>query len=189
MRLMGGIIGLAVLPLTGEPDEWVEGTTHALERITISSPVEEIVGEVMVKEGDVVEKDAVLAQLLSKQEVLEAKPKPLAYPKGKIKFGHYGEIVQDLIEAAKKIEDAEEKDALVLMCINLMKKHYVNWNRDTVEDEVILKDFEKLSKGELQLKDPSLITPTQELVRNKPKQQRRPQKRRSGGQQNRRRRS
>lgn len=72
LLLMMACGGLAMLPAQGA-DEWVEGTTHPMERITISSPVEEIVGEVFVKEGEVVEEGAVLAQLLSKRQVLEVK--------------------------------------------------------------------------------------------------------------------
>ncbi|MGJ8697969.1 MAG: efflux RND transporter periplasmic adaptor subunit [Verrucomicrobiaceae bacterium] len=54
-------------------DLWVEGTSQPSERITISSPVEEIVESVEVVEGDVVEKGAVLATLFSTQEALEVK--------------------------------------------------------------------------------------------------------------------
>lgn len=74
---MTGLAAAAVLlasgPALSGAEEWVEGTTHAMERITISSPVEEIVEEVLVKEGDVVEQGAVLAQLLASRQVLEAK--------------------------------------------------------------------------------------------------------------------
>ena len=32
-----------------------------------------------------------------------------------------------------------------------MKKSYVNWNRDSVEDKLIIKQLEKLSNGQLTL--------------------------------------
>ena len=54
-------------------DQWVEGTSQPKERITISSPVEEIVESVPVKEGQVVEEGAVLATLFSTREQLEVK--------------------------------------------------------------------------------------------------------------------
>ena len=54
-------------------DVWVEGTSQPADRITISSPVEEIVESVSVKEGDVVEKDHVLATLSATRQNLEVK--------------------------------------------------------------------------------------------------------------------
>lgn len=128
-----------------------------------------------------------------KKETFEEKPAPMPYPKGTIKFGHYGKMVQELLAAAKEKEDGDEKDALLLLIVNLMKKHYLNWNRATVEDEVLLKDLEKLTNGELTLKDPSKIIATQNVVRVAPQKPRQQQnrKRQGGGQkhQNRRRRN
>ena len=54
-------------------DVWVEGVSQPAERITVSSPVEEIVASVSVKEGEVVEKGAVLATLFATREKLEVK--------------------------------------------------------------------------------------------------------------------
>lgn len=54
-------------------DVWMEGTSQPAERITISSPVEEIVDEVFVKEGDVVQKDQVLATLFATHQELQVK--------------------------------------------------------------------------------------------------------------------
>lgn len=125
-----------------------------------------------------------------KKETFEEKPSQLPYPTGGIKFGHYGKTVEDLLAAAQKMDEGEEKDALVLMTVNLMKKHYLMWNRGTVDDEVILKDLKKLTDNAIELKDPSKIASTQDLMRSIPKQ--RPQnnrKRQGGGQKNRRRRN
>lgn len=52
---------------------WIEGTTQPAARITISSPVEEIVESVAVQEGDIVEKGGTLATLFSSKEQLEVK--------------------------------------------------------------------------------------------------------------------
>ena len=68
------LIGLVAAGITVCPgDIWIEGTSQPEERITISSPVEEIVETVPVKEGQVVDKGAVLATLLSTREQLEVK--------------------------------------------------------------------------------------------------------------------
>lgn len=54
-------------------DVWVEGTSQPFRRITISSPVEEIVQKVNVKEEDIVKEGDVLATLFSTREQLEVK--------------------------------------------------------------------------------------------------------------------
>lgn len=82
-------------------------------------------------------------------EKLFEKPEPLAYPNSKIKYNHYGKVIELMIDEAIKMEDQELKSKLVIAIANQMKKSYVNWNLDTVEDEVILNQLTKLSKGEL----------------------------------------
>ena len=82
-------------------------------------------------------------------ERLFEKPDPLSYPNNKIKYNHYGKVIELMIDEAVKMEDQELKSKLVIAIANQMKKSYVNWNLDTVEDEIILNQLTKLSKGKL----------------------------------------
>lgn len=82
-------------------------------------------------------------------EKLFEKPEPLAYPNSKIKYNHYGKVIELMIDEAIKMEAQELKSKLVIAIANQMKKSYVNWNLDTVEDEIILNQLTKLSKGKL----------------------------------------
>ena len=82
-------------------------------------------------------------------ERLFEKPDPLSYPNNKIKYNHYGKVIELMIDEAVKMEDQELKSKLVIAIANQMKKSYVNWNLDTVEDEIILNQLIKLSKGKL----------------------------------------
>ena len=45
------------------------------------------------------------------------------------------------------------RDALAMTIANHMKKCFLNWNKDTVEDDVIFDHLFELSKGEINLKD------------------------------------
>ncbi|MDA7535743.1 efflux RND transporter periplasmic adaptor subunit [Akkermansiaceae bacterium] len=73
IRTIVTLVGLlSQVPVLGQ-ENWIEGTSQPAERITISSPVEEIVETVPVKEGQVVEAGAVLATLFSTREGLEVK--------------------------------------------------------------------------------------------------------------------
>lgn len=84
-------------------------------------------------------------------EKLFEKPEPLNYPNSKIKYNHYGKVIELMIDEAVKMEDQELKSKLVIAIANQMKKSYVNWNLDTVEDEVILNQLSKLSKNKLSI--------------------------------------
>ncbi len=84
---------------------------------------------------------------------LEAKPEPLAYPKLASRYRFYGHNIQTMIKVALSWEDSELKTALVFNIANHMKKCYLNWNKDTVEDAVIFKHLKDLSNGVFDLTD------------------------------------
>ncbi len=85
------------------------------------------------------------------REELQAKPEKLPYPKSASKYRFYGNNIQTMIDVALTWEDGEKKDALVYAIANHMKKCYLNWNKDTVEDVIIFKHLEELSGGKLVL--------------------------------------
>ena len=45
-----------------------------------------------------------------------------------------------------------------------MKRHYLNWNRDSVNDEVIIGHLKELSGGQLKLKEGFMLRHTSEFV-------------------------
>ena len=84
-------------------------------------------------------------------EKLFEKPEPLNYPNSKIKYNHYGKVIELMISEAIKMEDDDLKKKLVVAIANQMKKSYVNWNLDTVEDEIIFNQLLKLSNNKLSI--------------------------------------
>ena len=97
-------------------------------------------------------------------ETFQTKPDRVAYPSNDIRYKHYGKTVERIIAKGKEYPNGPEKDALVEQIANLMKRSYLTWNRDSVNDEVILKQLEELSKGQLKLTDISLLRSTQTFV-------------------------
>ena len=94
-------------------------------------------------------------------EKLFEKPEPLAYPNSKIRFNHYGKVIEMMIEQVSEMEKGDLRDKLTLAIANQMKKSYVNWNRDSVEDQLIFKQLEQISNGKLLLaKDTELASVT-----------------------------
>lgn len=89
-----------------------------------------------------------------KKENLVTSPEPVKYALEPIKYRHYGKIIEQMIDAACQYPDGEEKDALISLIANHMKKLIFSINKDGVEDEKILKDLYHYSKGKINL-DPA----------------------------------
>jgi len=87
------------------------------------------------------------------REELAARPGPLDYPQNFPKYRFYGNNIKRMIDVAIGWEDGDKKDGLVRTIANHMKKCFLNWNKDTVEDDVIFKHLFELSNGELDLQN------------------------------------
>ncbi len=85
------------------------------------------------------------------KEVLETKPEKLAYPQNHPKYRFYGNNIKHMIDVAVNWEEGELKDVLVFTIANHMKKCFLSWNKDTVEDVVILAHLDELSNGKLKV--------------------------------------
>lgn len=97
-------------------------------------------------------------------ETFNSKPERVPYPHRKIKYGHYGKVLEDLIDAAVKYPEGEEKTYLTKRIANLLKSSYLTWNRDTVNDLTIVKQLEELSDGNLTI-DVSELQDTNEILK------------------------
>ena len=87
------------------------------------------------------------------REELAERPEPLGYPQNYPKYRFYGNNIKRMIDVAIGWEKGEMRDALAMTIANHMKKCFLNWNKDTVEDDVIFDHLFELSKGEINLKD------------------------------------
>ena len=104
------------------------------------------------------------------QEVLHSKPRQFKNQQASIRYRHYGKYIQQNIEKASLYEEGPEKDALIKTIANHLKKSYLNWNKNTVDDDVILANLAELSKSRLRPTDEFKLSHTNEiLARNKKK--------------------
>ena len=98
-------------------------------------------------------------------EALMEKPQIMAYPKGEIRFGHYGKYTQQILTDSALITDPKEKEYLKNSMANFMKKLYLAHNNDAVENNVIADHLKELSKGQLVLENPDELVSTSTLLR------------------------
>ncbi len=85
------------------------------------------------------------------RESVKAKPKRLTYPQRHPKYRFYGNNILQMIEICNSWEESELKEALKFSIANHMKKCFLTWNKETVEDEVIFTHLNELSGGKINL--------------------------------------
>ncbi len=98
------------------------------------------------------------------REVLMEKPEMLSYPQANMRFKHYGKIIEQMIVKACEYDEGDEKKALITDIANLMKRTYLTWNRDSVNDDVIKSDLEKLSGNKLTLPEGVELEQTSDIL-------------------------
>ncbi|MBT6449001.1 MAG: DUF4290 domain-containing protein [Flavobacteriaceae bacterium] len=86
---------------------------------------------------------------LPSKEVFSQRPEKLDYPQNFPKYRFYGNNIKRMIDVATGWEEGEMKKQLVYVIANHMKKCFLNWNKDTVEDDVIYEHLLELSDGKL----------------------------------------
>ena len=79
------------------------------------------------------------------------KPKKMDYPKLQGEYKFYGNSILQLIDIAIKLEVGEEKEALIEVIANNMKKSYNVYNKEHVTDDVIFRHLKELSQNRLDL--------------------------------------
>jgi hypothetical protein len=105
------------------------------------------------------------------KEILQSRPEPLKYPQNHPKYRFYGNNIKTMIDVANTWEEGELKEALVYTIANHMKKCFLNWNKDTVEDDVIFNHLYELSDGKINLKNNEEdLTDSSSLMRSKKRQ-------------------
>jgi hypothetical protein len=85
------------------------------------------------------------------REELAQKPNKMEYPKLQGDYKFYGKSILQLIDKAIELEDGEEKEALIEVIANNMKKSYNVYNKEHVQDEVIFRHLKELSENRLDL--------------------------------------
>jgi hypothetical protein len=100
-------------------------------------------------------------------ETLEEKPKIVPYPANAMKYKHYGQTIERIIEEIVKMEDGPQKDHFTQLVANQLKKAYTTWNKDSVSDEDIFRDLKVLSTGKLSVTPGFKLNETREKDRER----------------------
>jgi len=97
-------------------------------------------------------------------KVFNEKPRKVEYKTNEIKYKHYGRTLEMLIDEASKYPEGEEKELLIKIIANHMKKSYLTWNREVVSDTEIIRDLGELSGGKLNLGEDIKLNDSREIL-------------------------
>lgn len=86
------------------------------------------------------------------------------YPHTDIRFKQYGKNVELMIAKTIEYEEGEEKATLTRYIANHLKKMYLNWNRESVQDDLIGKHLSMLSNGKLELPEDTRLEVVSEII-------------------------
>ncbi|TRX61770.1 DUF4290 domain-containing protein [Fulvivirga sp. M361] len=88
---------------------------------------------------------------IPEKEILDKKPDRVGYVNNRIKYRHYGRNIELLVNEAIKKEDPQEREDAIVYIGKLMKSFYSSWNKEVIDDEVILNNIQSISGGALSI--------------------------------------
>ncbi|KAA2217164.1 MULTISPECIES: DUF4290 domain-containing protein [Maribacter] len=88
---------------------------------------------------------------ITSKEMLQKRPEPLEYPQNYPKYRFYGNNIKRMIDVAVQWEKGDKRSGLEYAIANHMKKCYLNWNKEVVDDTAIFNHLYELSNGEIDL--------------------------------------
>lgn len=88
---------------------------------------------------------------VSQAAKIYAKPEPLKYPMNRIPVRHYGNMVFEMFEKLKTMKPGDERDELVRVTANQMKRNLMQWGHGSSDDEKVAFDLEKFTDGKIVL--------------------------------------
>jgi hypothetical protein len=86
-----------------------------------------------------------------KKDNLYTKPKRIPYKNSRIKYMHYGRTLEQMIEKAIEYPEGDKRNSLILLIANHMKKCFLTWNKEAVDDRKIFDDLRFLSDGKINI--------------------------------------
>ena len=88
---------------------------------------------------------------VSEAEKILSKPAPLEHPTGNVRLRHYGRLMEEVFEKLKTMPEGEERDELVRLTANQMKRNLAAWGHGSMDDEKVADDLARFTDGKIQI--------------------------------------
>lgn len=97
-------------------------------------------------------------------EILKWEPEKLERDKEQIRYRYFGRNIQKIIKQVAELEEGEQKETLINSLANHLKKLFLIWNKESVDDEIIFKQMETLSEGKIKLTVDTKLNETRDIL-------------------------
>ena len=88
---------------------------------------------------------------IEQARTITTKPQPMPYPMSKIPVRHYGKMMFELFDKLKTMAPGKERDELIKLTANQMKRNLYQWSHGSSDDEKVASDLAKFTDGKVQL--------------------------------------
>ena len=88
---------------------------------------------------------------VSEAEKILSKPEPMAHPSEGTHMRHYGRLIEELFEKLKTMPEGEERDELIRLTANQMKRNLATWGHGSMDDEKVADDLARFTDGKIQI--------------------------------------
>ena len=88
---------------------------------------------------------------IEEARTIQAKPSPMPYPMKRIPVRHYGSMMFEIFEKLKELPDGHEREELIRLAANQMKRDLVLWGHGSSDDEKVASDLANFTDGKVQL--------------------------------------
>ncbi len=88
---------------------------------------------------------------VSNAKKISTKPEPMNYHLSNIKVRHYGKLMFELFEKLKDMPEGPERDELIRITANQMKRDLTQWSHGSMDNEKVASDLSRFTDGNVQL--------------------------------------
>lgn len=88
---------------------------------------------------------------ISEAEKFHDKPQPMPLPQSNIHQRHYGRLISETLDKIKAMPEGGERDELIRLTANQMKRDLVQWGHGSIDDEKVADDMARMTDGAVQL--------------------------------------
>ena len=82
---------------------------------------------------------------------ISTKPEPMNYHLSNINVRHYGKLMFELFDKLKDMPDGPERDELIRITANQMKRDLTQWSHGSMDNEKVASDLARFTDGKVQL--------------------------------------
>ncbi|MBR1688338.1 MAG: DUF4290 domain-containing protein [Prevotella sp.] len=90
---------------------------------------------------------------VSQAEKIAGKPEPMAHPQTgeQPRLRHYGRLMEGIFDKLKEMPEGDERNELVRIAANQMKRDLVTWGHGSIDDEKVADDLARFTDGKIQI--------------------------------------